>query len=87
MNPEAAALSGISRSPLAAASLTSAPTTDARARIRRPGPGLSPALRTSAAALPSGKGNGFSTIMVRRSGTENSTPSRPPRPAMASTQL
>ena len=36
--------------------------------------------------LPSGNGSGSSTIMVRRSGTENSTPSRPPRPAMASTQ-
>ena len=49
------------------------------------GTGLSPARSTSAAALPSGKGSGFSTIIVRRSGTENSTPSNPPRPAIAST--
>ena len=51
-----------------------------------PGPGFSPAFSTSAAALPSGNGSGSSTIMVRRKGTENSTPRRPPRPAIASTQ-
>ncbi|KAG0737889.1 hypothetical protein G6F24_017776 [Rhizopus arrhizus] len=56
-----------------------------RPRIFRPGPGFSPALSTSAAALPSGNGSGSSTIIERRSGTENSTPSRPPRPAMPST--
>jgi len=86
MKPDPIAASGIMRRPLAAASLTTAPTTPDSARIFSPGPGFSPALSTSAAALPSGNGSGFSTIIVRRSGTENSTPSRPPRPAIASTQ-
>jgi len=74
------------RRPLAAASLNAPPMTADRPSSLRPGPGFSPAFSTSAAALPSGNGSGSSTIMVRRSGTENSTPSRPPRPAIASTQ-
>lgn len=85
MKPETTALSGISFMPLSAASLSNAPMAPARPRIFMPGPGFSPALSTSAAALPSGNGSGSSTIIERRSGTENSTPSRPPRPAMAST--
>ena len=50
-----------------------------------PRPGFSPALSTSAAALPSGNARFCSTISERRSGTENNTPSTPPRPAIAST--
>jgi len=71
--------------PLAAAALITAPSAAEKARIFRPGPGFSPALSTSAAALPSGNGSGSSTIIERRSGTENNTPSKPPKPAIAST--
>ncbi len=53
--------------------------------MRTPREGFSPAFSTSAAALPSGKASCWSTIRERRSGTENSTPSMPPRPEIAST--
>ena len=84
--PAAAAVSGMRRSPLPAASLASPPPTAASARIFTPWPGFSPVLSTSAAALPSGKASCCSTISARRSGTEKNTPRMPPRPAIASTQ-
>ena len=84
-NPALAAASGISLRPLAAESLAKAPPSADSPRIRMPCDGFSPAFSTSAAAWPSGKASFCSTISARRSGTENSTPKMPPRPAMAST--
>ena len=59
------------------------PATVASPRTLAPAPGFAPTLSTSAAAMPSGKRSFCSMISVRRSGTENSTPSRPPSPTMA----
>ncbi len=47
--------------------------------------GFSPVRSTSAAALPSGNVSCWSTMSERRNGTENNTPSTPPRPDIAST--
>ena len=66
-------------------SLKSAPQPAASESAFSPRPGSSPTFSTSAVATPSGNCRPWSRISVRRSGTENSTPSRPPRPAIAST--
>ena len=75
-------VSGNIRSP-EVSSLNAPPTTLANARYFAPTPGFAPTFSTAAAAIPSGKRSFCSMISVRRSGTENKTPSRPPRPTMA----
>ncbi len=64
-------------------SLNSAPIRPALARYLIPPPPASPTLSTSAVATPSGKRSGFSTMSARRSGMVNSTPIRPPSPAIS----
>ncbi len=51
--------------------------------VPTPAPPSAPALSTSAVATPSGNCSGWSMISARRSGIVNSTPSRPPKPAIS----
>ncbi|KAF5290160.1 hypothetical protein FQR65_LT20696 [Abscondita terminalis] len=81
---EVAQASGIRRIALSGPQLEKGRSPADRAEDLQPGPD-SHQLSTSAAALPSGNGNGSSMIIERRSGTENNKPSKPPSPAMPST--
>ena len=75
-------VSGSQRSP-DVINLNAPPTSADVPRNFAPMPGLAPTFSTSAAATPSGNCSFCSMISVRRKGTENSTPSSPPKPTMA----